>query len=99
MWGDNPNDYKKVRKDWNGRWVPDLPLSESIGEDWQVDVVWVFTNARQHAVDCIATGIRFVGDGFRECTPSIEEAATRVVKSLWDRYQKNIVKNQHEVAP
>jgi hypothetical protein len=93
MWGDDPYDYRKVQRDMHGMWVPDLPVSESISEDWVVDVDWVFTHASQYAVACVATGVRFIGDGFPECTPRIEEAATKAVELLWKRYQENVVKN------
>ena len=91
MWGDNPEDYKKVRRDENGLWAPYLPVSENLNEDWVVDVEWVSMNAS--VVDCIITAVRFTGDGFSECPQHIQDKAMEIVDLLWKRYQENVVKN------
>lgn len=68
-----------------------LPMSERVGDDWVVDVEWLFTAGSEYAVGCVATEIRFVGGGFRACPQYVVESAGRVVKELWSRYQENIV--------
>ncbi len=88
MWGDDPKDYRKVKRDEYGMMVPDLPTSETINDDWVVDVEWVSMNA--HVVACIATGIRFTGSGFFECPQYIQDKAFEVVELLWKRYEENV---------
>lgn len=93
MWGDRPEDYKILKADRRGLWSVALPTSERLSEDWQVDVIWTFTNASQYAVGCFATGIRFTGEGYRECPRHIDDAATKMAEMLWSRYQANVVKS------
>jgi hypothetical protein len=88
VWGDNPEDYRKVQRNEHGMLEPDLPTSESVTDDWVVDVEWLSMNA--YVVDCIITGIRFTGSGFFECPQHIQDKAFKVVELLWKRYKENV---------
>ena len=95
MWGDDPKDYTKRERNHLGLWSVALPNCHRVTNDWYVDIEWVFTAGSEHAVACRAIEIRFTGNGFRECSPEIEEMAKRIVEMLWSRYQENVVKDTH----
>lgn len=93
MWGDRPEDYQERKQDSRGFWSVVLPTSERLSDDWTVEVHWFFRLDREHAVCCKVTGIRFTGEGYRECPSHIDEAATKTAETLWSRYQANVIKS------
>jgi hypothetical protein len=91
MWGDDPEDYKKLVRNELGLWSVALPTCHRVIDDWYVDMEWIFTASSEYAVACIPTAIRFTGKGFRECSIEIENAAEKTVETLWSRYKENVI--------
>ena len=90
MWGDDPDDYRAYQLDRYGLAMPDLPTSEKINDDWIVEVEWVFSMASRHPVGCVATSVRFAGEGLRECPQSVQDDGLKMADRLFARYREHV---------
>lgn len=97
MWGDDPADYTthdtesdlfEPRGGGLLRETIRLPHCERLTVDWVVDLRWIYRNSF-HAEALVATGIRYTGEGWRECPPWIEDKVDETVNELFRRYQEN----------
>ncbi len=94
MWGDDPEDYRaRVRGD-HGLFVPDLPTSQKIDDDWTVDLEWMYTPVSPHPIACVAVNVRFTGNEFRPCPAHVQEAALKVPDKLFARYRDHFMRNE-----
>lgn len=92
MWGDDPEDYKRVRIDPRGMVSVDLPDSEDLLCGCGVNLEWVFTCGQEHAVACVATGLSPCNSHtWALQSTEVEEKANALAHELFWRYRRNCV--------